>query len=171
MKINGYKFHHLKFFSNIVNKEDLPPDAIILMSFLLYKLKTDASTGLPTKMTARLAVNVKKQPLDTYSDTFAATADQNKVTLARAAFVADAIKCGYLHRLYMKDLDICGAFLHAKYESKLGTELYMKLPKNMPGATAGSLHPMAGKLVKLLKALYGLPESNMLFEKQRNIIV
>ena len=71
----------------------------------------------------------------------------------------------------MKDLDICGAFLHAKYESKLGTRLFMRLPNDMPGLLPGTLHPMAGKLVELLKALYGLPESNMLFEKQRNIAI
>ena len=151
--------------------KDLKPDDVVMYSFFLFKLKLNASTGNTTKMTARLAVNGKNQPPHTYSNTFAATADQNKVTLGRVAFIADAIKQGRAQEVYMKDLDICGAFLHANYESKLGTRLFMWLPKDLPGLELGSLHPMAGKLVKLEKALYGLPEANMLFERQRNIAI
>ena len=155
----------------VIRYEDLPPNAIILNSFFIYKNKTNAQSGEVTKMTARLAVDGSEQPLETYSDTYAATADQNKVSLAKAAYLADAIKNGYVDQVYMKDLDVCGAFLHAMYESKLGTRLFMRLPKNMPGVIPGTLHPMAGLLVELVKALYGLPESNMLFEKQRNIAI
>ena len=151
--------------------KDLREDDVVMYSFFLFKLKLNAVTGNPTRMTARLAVNGKNQPPHTYSNTFAATADHNKVTLGRVAFIADAIKRGNADQVYMKDLDICGAFLHAEYESKLGTRLFMWLPKDLPGLEPGTPHPMAGKLVKLVKALYGLPEANMLFERQRNIAI
>lgn len=151
--------------------KNLLPGDVVMQSFLVFRLKLNALTAEVSKMTARLAVNGKTQPSHTYMNTFAATADQNKVTAARAAFVADAAKKGKAAEVYMKDLDICGAFLHAKYESKLGTRLFMKLPKDLPGIEFNTLHPLAGKLVRLEKALYGLPEANMLFEAQRNIAI
>ena len=98
---------------------------------------------------------------------FAGISDQNKVTLARAAIVADAKLNNYLPNLIMKDLDIGGAFLNADYFSPLGTVLYMRLP-SIPGDVPGTFHPLSNKIVRLKKALYGLPESNMLFEKMRN---
>jgi len=69
--------------------------------------------------------------------------------------------------LILKDLDIGGAFLNANYYSPLGTVLYMRLP-TIPGDLPGTFHPLSGKVVRLKKALYGLPESNMLFEQLRN---
>ena len=44
----------------------------------------------------------------------------------------------------------------------------MVIQKDLPGPN-GTIHPLAGQRVLLLKAIYGLPESNMLFEKERNL--
>ena len=145
---------------DVIDQKDLLSTDIILNSFFIMRIKRDAISGEEVVITARLAVNGKQQPFDSYSETFAGTSDQNKVTLARAAIVADAKLNNYLPSLIMKDLDIGGAFLNADYFSPLGTVLYMRLP-SIPGDVPGTFHPLSNKIVRLKKALYGLPESNM----------
>jgi Reverse transcriptase (RNA-dependent DNA polymerase) len=144
---------------------------VIMDAVSVFKVKTDPKDGSPSKMTYRLAVNGKQQPLDTYDETYAATSSQTFASLARASFYAWAVENNIVNEVFCSDLDISGAFLHADYVSTVDTALYMRLPKHLPGVKDKELHPLAGKIVKLNKALYGLPEANMLFEKERNIII
>ena len=90
---------------DVIDQRDLLSSDIILNSVFKMRIKHDAISGEEVVITARLAVNGKQQPFDSYSETFAGTSDQNKVTLARAAIVADAKLKNYLPNLIMKDLD------------------------------------------------------------------
>ena len=54
----------------------------------------------------------------------------------------------------MRDLDITGGFLHVKRISAV--RMFLLLPRNLP-------HPLAGMLLEVFGALYGLRESNRLF--------
>jgi len=56
--------------------------------------------------------------------------------------------------LILSDFDVVGGFLHIPLNSPV--PMYLRLPKNLP-------HPMAGRCVEILRAIYGLQESNRLF--------
>ena len=56
--------------------------------------------------------------------------------------------------LFITDFDIVGGFLHVKRKSTV--RLFILLPKNLP-------HPTAGKYKEVFGCLYGLQESNNLF--------
>ena len=135
-------------------------DDVYIGSMVVMRYKHDATTGETTSMSARLAALGNQQPANTYSDTYAATAPQSMVATARAAFMADAIKNDYVDEVMVSDFDVTGAFLHCNFISKC--RIFMKLQNDLN-------HPWAGKTVILRKSLYGLPESNRLFEKERNI--
>ena len=135
-------------------------DDIYLGSMVVMRFKHDATSGDITSMSARLAALGNQQPEFSYSDTFAATAPQSMVATARAAFMADAIANDYIDEVIVTDFDVTGAFLHCNLVTKC--RIFMKLQADLN-------HPWAGKIVILKKSLYGLPESNMLFEKERNI--
>ena len=150
---------------------DIKPGDQILDPVSVCRLKTDSITGLVTKMTYRLTVNGAQQLKSTYSETFAGTSDQHLVALAKSATYAHAVKTGTVKDFFMSDLDITGAFLHADYVSTTGSSLFIRLPANLPGPTEGSLHPDAGQLFRIDKAMYGLPESNMLFDKLKRHVL
>ena len=135
-------------------------DDIFIGSMVVMRYKHDAVTGQISSMSARLAALGNQQPSDSYSDTYAATAPQSMVATARAAFMADAIANDYVSEVIVSDFDVTGAFLHCDLVSKC--RIFMKLQKDLN-------HPWAGKTVILKKSLYGLPESNRLFEQERNI--
>jgi hypothetical protein len=56
--------------------------------------------------------------------------------------------------LNLRDFDITGGFLHVKRTSPV--RMFLQLPRNLP-------HPLAGMLLEVFGALYGLRESNRLF--------
>ena len=170
VNIEMEKMSRLNVFTEVM-KHLIELGAVVMDAVSVFKVKTNAIDGQPEKMTYRLAVNGAQQPEETYSETYASTTKQSFKSLGMAAFYAWATKEGLLHLVHCSDLDISGAFLHALYKSTTDTKLYMKLPDKLPGTEVNGLHKLAGKFVKLNKALYGLPESNMLFEKERNIII
>lgn len=170
VEIEMSKMERLNVFTEVF-EHLLELGAVVMDAVSVFKVKTDPLDGSPIKMTYRLAVNGKQQPIDTYDETYAATSNKTYVTLAKAALYAFAVKHGIIELLFCADLDIAGAFLNADYTSTVGKNLYMRLPKKLPGNSINNLHELAGKIVRLNKALYGLPEANMLFEIERNIVI
>ena len=63
---------------------------------------------------------------------------------------------------YISDADVVGGFLHIPLRSKV--PMFLLLPDNLP-------HPLAGRYVEILHALYGLRESNQLFGREMTRIL
>ena len=119
--------------------------------------KRDAA-GKVTRANARLACGGNDQPRDSYRETYAPTVDENTTKVAIAAFHADAVKNGYVKELCMSDFDVPGAFLNIELDkTSRPRPIVMKIQEDLP-------HPLAGKWVLIKKGVYGLKQSNNLFE-------
>ena len=132
----------------------MEPDAIKLNSLMFIKFKHDG------RVTARLAGNGAQQRSDSYSDTFASTSDHGIFSLTTAAYYADATLHNTLDTLHHCDFDFEGAFLQQRLPRSAtgGKQVVLKLPHNLP-------HRLAGKWVEVVGCLYGLKQSNHLFEE------
>ncbi len=110
------------------------------------------------KVSARLAAGGNRQPLGSYGATYAPTVDDSSTKLVNAAMLADAVKFGYHEKIHMPSFDVPGAFLNVPLDrSTCPRQILMYLQPNLP-------HPLAGQWVEVTGALYGLKQSNNLFE-------
>ena len=142
-----------------ININDIDADAVRIRSRMFVKEKFDGS-GLYTKTSARLAAGGNNMPSDSYTDTHALTVDETYKNLAIAAFYADAIKNGYLQDMHMSDFDIPGAFLNTELnKSNCPRQIVMFIQNAIP-------HKLAGTWVEVLRGVYGLKQSNHIFEKE-----
>ena len=132
----------------------MEPDAIKLNSLMFIKFKHD------DRVTARLAGNGAQQRSDSYGDTFASTSDHGIFSLATATYYADAVLHNTVDTLHHCDFDFEGAFLQQRLPRSAtgGKQVVLKLPHNLP-------HRLAGKWVEVVGCLYGLKQSNHLFEE------
>ena len=64
--------------------------------------------------------------------------------------------------LLISDADVVGGFLHIPLNSPV--PMFLRLPKHLP-------HPLAGKLLEIHHALYGLHESNRLFSPEMSRVL
>ena len=138
----------------ITAENPMEPDAIKLNSLMFIKFKHDG------RVTARLAGNGAQQRSDSYSDTFASTSDHGIFSLTTAAYYADATLNNTVDSLHHCDFDFEGAFLQQRLPRSAtgGKQVVLKLPHNLP-------HRLAGKWVEVVGCLYGLKQSNHLFEE------
>jgi hypothetical protein len=84
--------------------------------------------------------------------------DESTTKVAIAAFHADAVKNGYVRELCMSDFDVPGAFLNIELDkTSCPRPIVMRIQDDLP-------HPLAGKWVLIKKGVYGLKQSNNLFE-------
>ena len=129
-------------------------DAFKIHSLMFVKFKRDG------RVTARLAACGNQQHPSSYSSTYASTSDHNTHTMIVAAYYAHAIATKTINTLVHSDFDINGAFLQNRLPRSAtgGKQLAMKLPTSLP-------HPWAGRWVEVVGALYGLKQSNAIFEK------
>ena len=131
-----------------------PAGVSVLPSFGFVTFKTDAQ-GNYSKTTYRLVPNGKIQDPASIGETYSATIRLESKLMAVAAFAA-------AHK-HMKILtfDITGAFLQCNWS---GGELYVRLPDDTPPNIRymGETH-LAGRVVEVRKAWYGLKESNYIF--------
>lgn len=129
-------------------------DAFKIHSLMFIKFKRDG------RVTARLAGCGNQQHPSSYSSTYASTSDHNTHTMIVAAYYAHAIATNTVNTLVHSDFDINGAFLQNRLPRSAtgGKQLVMKLPTSLP-------HPWAGRWVEVVGALYGLKQSNAIFEK------
>jgi hypothetical protein len=128
-------------------------DAIRITSLLFIKFKRDG------RITARLAGCGNQQPAHSYDDISASTSDHTTWKCTLAAYYADAQHTNSVDRLVHTDFDVPGAFLNERLPRSAtgGKQVVMRLPTNLP-------HPLAGQWVEVVGALYGLKQSNHLFE-------
>ena len=125
---------------------------------MLIKIKIQAN-GEFDRMSGRLAAGGNSQPDGTFGATYAPTVDATSTKLVIAAFYADAVKQRYTEQLKLSSFDIPAAFLNIPLDKKAcPQQLVMCIQKDLP-------HPLAECWVELLRALYGLKQSNNLFER------
>ena len=131
----------------------MEPDAWKISSLMFIKFKRDG------RVTARLAGCGNQQKPGSYSTTYAATSDHATHALITAAYYAHAIQNRSLSTLIHADFDVPGAFLQERLPRSAtgGRQLCLKLPTNLP-------HPLAGQWCEVVGAIYGLKQSNAIFE-------
>lgn len=131
----------------------MEPDAFKIHSLMFIKFKRDG------RVTARLAGCGNQQDAASYDSTFASTSDHHSHTMVIAAYYAYAVQSQTLDSLIHSDFDITGAFLQNRLPRSAtgGKQLVMKLPTSLP-------HPWAGRWVEVVGALYGLKQSNAIFQ-------
>ena len=133
------------------DRADLPPGCAIVPGVLVYKDKRDG------RATARLAANGPRSLTSIPATapgtcTFAGVASTPDRAFCMAMMQAH---CESRHeKLTITDFDVVGGFLHVKRTSKI--RLFILLPKNLP-------HPDAGRYKDVFGCVYGLQESNNLF--------
>ena len=138
----------------ICSANPMDRDAFKIHSLMFIKFKRDG------RVTARLAGCGNQQHPSSYSSTYASTSDHNTHTMIVAAYYAHAVATNTVDTLIHSDFDINGAFLQNRLPRSAtgGKQLVMKLPTSLP-------HPWAGHWVEVVGALYGLKQSNAIFEQ------
>ena len=127
-------------------------DAFRVSSLIFIKFKRDG------RVTARLAACGNQQVAGSFSESYASTSDHATFACIMAAYYAHQQQTGttFTHA----DFDITGAFLQCALPRTAtgGKQLVMRLPD-------GLNHPLSGQWVEVLGAIYGLKQSNAIFEK------
>ena len=122
-----------------------------------YGEKIDPMTGTRKKMSGRYALDGRKQDPEEVGDTASHTADMENVNLVCAAFMAQVILDGKLEEFFCNSFDVEGAYLHIDYEEP--QRVFCQFPETFRGE-------LKGKLMRVLKAMYGLKKSGLLFERE-----
>ena len=133
------------------DRSALPSACAIVPGVIIYKDKRDG------RATARLAANgprsLTRIPATAPGTcTFAGVASNSDKAFCMAMMQAHCEARN--EKLTITDFDVVGGFLHVKRTSKI--RLFLLLPKNLP-------HPDAGKYKEVFGCVYGLQESNNLF--------
>jgi hypothetical protein len=139
----------------LILQDDVEPTSLFLRSQMLIKMK---SSGL---LTARMPLDGSRQTNDTYTDTYAGTSDvTNRIFLLATAITNARIK-GDLDMLIVADFDVPAAFLNEKLPRSEtgGRQFISRLPNDLPDER------YAGKLAEVLGCMYGLKQSNSIFDK------
>ena len=131
-----------------------PAGTTVLPSFGFVTIKQTVE-GAWRKTNWRLVPNGKHQDPANIGETFSATVRLESKLMVAAAFAAAHPNMKFL------TFDVTGAFLQCNWR---GEELYVRLPKDIPAQTTymGQTN-LAGRVIKVQKAWYGLPESNNIF--------
>ena len=129
-------------------------DAIIFRAIVLYKLKADG------RETCRIAAQGSSVPDPPASETFSSVASDNAKLLVLSAMEAHCSSRD--EPLIISDGDVVGGFLHIDLDSPV--PLYLCFPPDFP-------HPLAGKCVRILHAIYGLKRANQLFSAEFTRVV
>jgi hypothetical protein len=135
-------------------RHSLPSNAVIVRAHVLLKIKAD---GRDTARVAAMGDRLDPLPSE---ETFAAVVGDGPKVLAIAAMQAHCTARS--ETLHISDADVVGGFLHIPLQSKV--PMFLLLPSNLP-------HPLAGRYVEILHALYGLRESNQLFGREMTRIL
>ena len=125
---------------------DLPAGAIVVDGHVLYKHKHDG------RDTCRIAAMGDRLPVLPSEQTYASVVSDGAKGFAIAAMQAHCKARG--EELLISDADVVGGFLHIPLNAPV--PMYLRLPTNLP-------HPLAGRLLEIHHAIYGLRESNRLF--------
>lgn len=128
-------------------------DYLIVHAHVLYKLKADG------RDTCRIAGMGNRIMPDPDIDTFSPVSKEADRMLSIAMMQAH---CASLDiDLNMVAFDVMGAFLRCRHKSS--KRMFLLLPHNLP-------HPLAGQYLEVFGALYGLRESNKIFQDEANAV-
>jgi hypothetical protein len=122
------------------------PGAIAVDAHVLYKHKHDG------RDTCRIAAMGDRLPCKPTGETFASVVSDGAKSFAISAMQAHCKARG--EELYISDADVVGGFLHIPLNAPV--PMFLRLPRNLP-------HELAGCLLEIHHAVYGLRESNRLF--------
>jgi hypothetical protein len=139
-----------------IDKNDIKSDAVYLRSMLLIKEKSDGS------ISARMPIDGKNQPTDSYGDTFAETTDITDRLFILSTVLKDAADCGILDKLEITNGDIPAAFINANKlsQGKTGQRQFItRFPKDHPDPT------LAGQYFLVTGAQYGMKQSNNIYDQ------
>ena len=136
----------LNALGRVVAECDLPEASIVVDALVLYKLKADG------RETCRIAAMGNRLPPLPSCRTYASVVSDGAKMFAVASMQAYCEQRA--EPLIISDADVVGGFLHIPLNPPV--PMFLRLPVNLP-------HPLAGQLVEILHALYGLQESNRLF--------
>ena len=128
-------------------QSELPSGSVVVHAVTLYKDKADG------KSSCRIAGDGRRVPSQPSVVTTSSVSSDGDRMFVAAAMQAHAAKCG--KPLIVESLDIVGGFLHVKRTSDI--RMFLRFPSNLP-------HPLAGSYLEIFHALYGLEESNRLFQ-------
>lgn len=127
---------------------DLPSNALSVNAHVLFKEKDDG------RFNCRVAGRGDTLPVDPGLISFASVcSDGDKMFCLSAMQAHTQIR---QEDLNIGDIDVVGAFLRIKRPAD-ANRLFLRFPKNFP-------HFLAGMLLEVFGALYGLIESNRLFD-------
>ena len=128
---------------------------IKMYSIFTFRWKVDSETGEFTKMSGRLAIDGSNEKDVPDNEKATHTADQDFINLTKASFIAHLIKHNLYDLFFCNSFDVNGAFLHVVYNGQ--RKIYVQFPNDFPRKS------MAGKLMLMLKAVYGVKRSNAMF--------
>ena len=137
-----------------ISPSDLPVGAIVVDAHVLYKHKPDG------RDTCRVAACGDRLPPLPTDDTFASVVSDGAKYFSVAAMQAHCRSRG--DDLLISDADVVGGFLHIPLHCPV--PMFLRLPSNLP-------HPLAGRLLEIHHAIYGLRESNRLFNLEMSRVI
>jgi hypothetical protein len=137
-----------------IDEASLPAGAIVVDAHVLYKHKHDG------RDTCRIAAMGDRLPPKPSEETFASVVSDGAKYFAVAAMQAHCKSRG--EDLLISDADVVGGFLHIPLDSPV--PMFLRLPNNLP-------HPLAGRLLEIHHAIYGLRESNRLFNIEMSRVI
>jgi hypothetical protein len=129
-------------------------DILMVDAHVLYKDKADG------RETCRIAAKGNLLPVQPGEIYFSDVCHDEHKNFQLAVMQAHAQATG--RPLDIRSFDVVGAFLRIKRESPI--RMFLRLPKNLP-------HPSAGKYLEVFGCMYGLRESNRLFNLEADRVV
>jgi len=138
---------------------DIPKNAVLLPSKLFLKPRPLAALGWK----ARFALGGNRQPPDSFGEIFAGMADSGSTMLVLALCQAHAFQHKY--RLVINGSDIPIAYPKCPTTPEnCPRPIYVKIQNNVP-------HPLAGQWLAVTGLIYGLKQSNHVFDKEETAVI
>jgi hypothetical protein len=134
----------------LISDSDISSDAIRLRGHMLCKYKANGA------FRCRLAIGGNAMPADAVGETYSPCIGHDEKMLVIASMQAFATQNDL--DLTISDCDISSAFLQVALQPvHCPRQIVMRIPSHLP-------HPLAGRNVVIISGMYGLPQSNKMFD-------
>ena len=134
----------------LISDSDIASDAIRLRGHMLCKYKANGA------FRCRLAIGGNAMPADAVGETYSPCIGHEEKMLVIASMQAFASQHDL--DLTISDCDISSAFLQVALKPiHCPRQIVMRIPSHLP-------HPLAGRNVVIISGMYGLPQSNKMFD-------
>lgn len=146
----------------VIHPRDIENDAVFVRAQLLFKQK------LSGVVAARMPMDGRAQTPDTFGATYAGTSDAVNRAFILSSVLAYAATSGKLDTFYTGKFDVPAAFLQELLPRSAtgGKQFVTRMPANLPQVMLadGTLGPKGGDWAELLRTIYGLKQSNSMFD-------